>query len=258
AVERIPAFLSLMQAHAFDLVLQLHGSGGITNPLALLFCGGQTAGYYAPGGFCPDDVLFLPYDDEGPERQRLLRLLEFIGAPAQGDALEFPVSADDRREVSAIEGCAELRERAYVCIHAGARQPQRRWAPEQFAAVGDALASRGLAVVLTGTADERAIADDVERRMQAQALNLAGRTNLGSLAALLASSRLLVCNDTGVSHLADALRVPSVIVFTGSEPERWAPADRDLHRVLRGIGIDVDSVLREADALLTTEAAHAA
>jgi ADP-heptose:LPS heptosyltransferase len=184
--------------------------------------------------------------------------LEFIGAPAQGDALEFPVSADDRREISAIEGCAELRERPYVCVHAGARQPQRRWAPERFAAVGDALASHGLAVVLTGTAEERAIADDVERRMQQQALNLAGRTNLGSLAALLASSRVLVCNDTGVSHLADALRVPSVIVFTGSEPERWAPADRDLHRVLRGIGIDVDSVLREADALLTTEAAHAA
>ena len=62
--------------------------------------------------------------------------------------------------------------------------------------------------------------------MRFEALDLAGRTTLGTLAAILERARMLVCNDTGVSHLADALSVPSVVISTGDNPERWAPVDR--------------------------------
>jgi len=68
--------------------------------------------------------------------------------------------------------------------------------------------------------------------MRQAALDLAGRTTLGGLAALIARARLLVSNDTGVSHIAAAMRTPSVIVACGSDPRRWAPLDCELHRVL--------------------------
>ncbi|MBF6599140.1 MAG: glycosyltransferase family 9 protein [Dehalococcoidia bacterium] len=257
AAHRFPTFLRAMQERRFDLALQLHGSGRITNPLVQLFCARATAGFYAGGDACPDEATFLSYPDQGPERLRLLRLLEFIGVPSAGDELELPLSDADSRELLAVDGCERLDGRPYVCIHPGARHPVRRWAPARFAATADALAARGLAVVLSGSGDERRICDEVARGMRAPALNLAGRTSLGALAALLAGSRMLVCNDTGVSHLADALGTPSVIVFTGSDPERWAPADRARHRVLRGIGVEVGSVLAEADGLLEREALHA-
>jgi ADP-heptose:LPS heptosyltransferase len=63
-------------------------------------------------------------------------------------------------------------------------------------------------------------------------MDLSGRTTLGGLAALIARARLLVCNDTGVSHVAAAMRTPSVVIACGSDPRRWAPLDAVLHRVL--------------------------
>lgn len=252
----IPKFLAEMQARRFDIALQLHGSGSVTNAVVALFGAARTAGFYPPEQPSPSDGRFLAYPGEDPERVRLLRLVEFLGCPPDGDRLEFPVTPADREALATIEESSRLGD-AYVCVHAGARHPMRRWAPSRFAAVADALAAQGLTVVLTGTRDEQAIARAVADAMDAPAVNLAGRTTLGALAALIERSRLLVCNDTGVSHLADALDVPSVVVFTGSDPGRWAPADMDRHRVLRGVGVDAAAATEQAKALLEQEAVHA-
>jgi ADP-heptose:LPS heptosyltransferase len=68
--------------------------------------------------------------------------------------------------------------------------------------------------------------------MRVDAEDLTGETTLGALAALVARVPLVVCNDTGLSHVAAALRTPSVVVACGSDTARWAPADGVRHRVL--------------------------
>lgn len=256
---QVPAFLAEVQPQKFDLAIQLHGSGIITNPLTMLLGAKRIAGFYLPGQYCPDATAFLPWVESESEVRRYLRLLEFLGIPAQGEGLEFPLWQTDWQAFEAIVQTHHLSPGHYVCVHPGASVAARCWLPEQFAQVADALADRGLQVVLTGSACEKLLAQQVSQAMQTVAIDLTGCTSLGALAVLLQQSRLLVCNDTGVSHLAAALRVPSVVIFSQSDPSRWSPLDHDRHRVVHHpTGVTLAAVLTQVHHLLQQEPAHVA
>jgi ADP-heptose:LPS heptosyltransferase len=68
--------------------------------------------------------------------------------------------------------------------------------------------------------------------MSAPVVDLTGRTSLGALGALVEGACLVVTNDTGVGHLADALATPSVRIFRASDPARWAALDTARHAAL--------------------------
>lgn len=229
---KLPAFFASVQQQRFDLALQMHGNGIVSNQFTVLLGARVNAGFYLPSQYCPDTDRFLPYPADEPEVWRHLQLMEFLGIPPQGVELEFPLWEKDFSELHTIEEVCNLQKREYVCVHPGASVEARRWLPEKFAVVADALAARGLQVVLTGTAAEADLTQAVQASMHFSSVDLAGRTSLGAIAALLSRARLLVCNDTGISHLAAALRVKSVVIFSASDPKRWAPLDREHHRIL--------------------------
>jgi ADP-heptose:LPS heptosyltransferase len=143
---------------------------------------------------------------------------------------------------------------SFAVVHPGARALERRWPVENFAMVAEGMVKRGLRVVLTGSESEKGITAAVAAKMQSPALDLAGKTSLGSLGVLLSKARLLISNDTGVSHVAAALRIPSVVLFMASDPQRWAPEDKELHRVVAWASATMpEVVLDEADYLLRME-----
>ncbi|HEX8347054.1 MAG TPA: glycosyltransferase family 9 protein, partial [Actinoplanes sp.] len=118
-------------------------------------------------------------------------------------------------------------------VHPGAKSPSRRWPVPRYAAVAKALAEAGHRVVVTGSAGERAIAEQVASRAGLPlTCVLAGRTELGDLAALVARARLLISGDTGIGHLATAYRTPSVLLFGPVPPRRWGPPPRPYHRAI--------------------------
>lgn len=222
----IPRFLDAAHDEHFDLVLQMHGSGELTNPLAVLMDGALTAGFYRPGHYRPDPQRFFEWRDEEHEVLRWIRLVRELGIAPCGEALEFPLGERDWSEWHS------LRLGDYAVLHPGSQLPSRRWPAERFAEVGEELAAEGLQIVLTGTARERPLTRRVRQLMREPAIDLAGDTTLGTLGAVIGKARLLVSNDSGVSHIAAALRTPSVVVACGSDPSRWAPLDGELHRVL--------------------------
>jgi ADP-heptose:LPS heptosyltransferase len=230
-VAAMPHFLAEAQRRRFDLAIQLHGSGTLSNPLMVLFGAERNAGHFSPEQYCPDTLRFRPWVEGEHEVLRFIRLMDFLGVPAQGTHLEFPLSDADYRGLQRSH--ADLpAPGTYACVHPGARLPSRRWFPERFAEVADRLAASGLRIILTGSADEAPVVSAVRQAMRMPALDLSGKTDLGGLAALLSRAKLVVSNDTGISHVAAAVATPSVIVSCGSDAQRWSPLDGQRHHVL--------------------------
>ncbi|MFI8567036.1 glycosyltransferase family 9 protein [Rhodococcus sp. NPDC078407] len=120
-----------------------------------------------------------------------------------------------------------------VIVHPGAASRARRWPAPRFAAVARRLRQAGHTVVVTGSAAETSLADEVVTSAGLPAASsMAGRLSLVDLAALVADARLVLCGDTGMAHLASAYATPSVVLFGPTPPDRWGPPASGPHRVL--------------------------
>lgn len=227
----LPQFLHDMQAARYDAVVQLHGRGDVTNLLVASFGARATAGFVGKGAWCPDPARYAPWPEEGHEILRLLALVDFLRIARAGMHLEFPLEPHEDDAAMALRASHGLESGRYVCIHPGARLASRRWPAERFAEVARRVAALGWRVVVTGGEDERGLAARVARAVP-RAVDLSGRTPLGVLAAVLRDARLLLSNDTGVSHVAAAVATPSVVVSCGADPARFAPLDTTRHEVL--------------------------
>jgi ADP-heptose:LPS heptosyltransferase len=88
--------------------------------------------------------------------------------------------------------------------------------------------------------------------MRHRARLLAGKANLGATAALLHDAALVVCNNTGISHLAQAVGVPSVVLIHDPvQIPRWGPLNVERHRPVCWVGQSaIDTVLKHAHELL--------
>lgn len=188
-----------------DVAVDLHGNGPASRRVLEALHPRRLVAYEVPGG--------PSWDPEEHERARWCRLVTHaFGLPLDPD--DVALAAPD--VAPPVPGA--------VVVHPGAAYPARRWPADRFASVARALADDGHVVVLTGSPDEAALAEDVRRRARLPAASLlAGRTDLAELAALVADARLVVCGDTGTAHLASAYRRPSVLLFGPTPPSRWGP-----------------------------------
>ena len=118
-----------------------------------------------------------------------------------------------------------LTAQGYVVFAPGAEYgPAKRWPTRHFSALAGQLDKP---VVLLGSGKEAAlcqeIADPVNALRPGQCRNLAGATSLLEAFALIAAAHRVVSNDSGLMHVAAALRVPQVAVYGSSSPEHTPP-----------------------------------
>jgi ADP-heptose:LPS heptosyltransferase len=115
----------------------------------------------------------------------------------------------------------ELPQRDYAVLNVDAGSPLRLWQPHKWLQVADALARTGLEVAFcTGPGEQHLVeAIDPERRHR----SYAGVLDLLQLWRLLERARLLVCLDSGVSHLAKLAHTPSVVLYGPGSPVLFGP-----------------------------------
>lgn len=110
----------------------------------------------------------------------------------------------------------------------------KRWNAEGYAQVVKRINSeQRCGVVMFGTAAERSIGEDIRTRADSPLVNLCGQTTVGELQWMLKWCEVVVCNDTGVMHLAAALGTPTVSLFGPTNPVVFAPLGNH-HRVVQG------------------------
>lgn len=237
---RIEAFLSAARATGYDLAIQLHGSGSVSNGFVAALGAATTIGYRDGG----DDRLThtLPWREDEHETVRWLRLVALLGADPTPAPPAFPLLPPDEAGAAELLRGLPPGDGPVVALHAGGSDAAKRWPPACFAALGRLLREEFAArLVLTGAAAEAPLTTEIRSALGPAALDLAGRTDLGALAATLRRVDLLVTNDTGASHLAAATGTPSVVLFGPTRPDRWAPLDRDRHAI-----VDAGAVVPEA------------
>lgn len=239
-----------IRQNKFDLILQMHGSGKISNLAVLQMRPKIAAGFHTQNNANFNGGLFFPYPKDLNEIRKNLKLLELLGIKLSGENLEFPFTVNDFIELKKINDVYPLAKN-YICIHPGAQVAQRRWDPRNFAAVGTFLAEKDFQIILTGVENEKRITADVKRFMPFPVLDLAGKTSLGGIGLIIKKAKLLIANDTGVVHIAAALKRPSISMSFLKNPQSWAPLDTKIHCVLDGRRTDKGQVLKNVNKLLS-------
>ncbi|WP_210718066.1 glycosyltransferase family 9 protein [Amycolatopsis acididurans] len=202
----------------FDAALVVTSFHQSPLPLALILreCGVPWIG--AISDDYPGSLLDLRHRVHGdpPEAERALALAEAAGfalPPGDDGRLAVRGPLPDVSEVAGDPG--------YVVVHPAASVPAREWPAAQCAEAVRMLTGDGYRVVVTGGPADKELTARVAGEY---ALDLAGRTDLSQLAAVLSGASVLVAPNTGPAHLAAAVGTPVVSLFAPVVPAaRWAP-----------------------------------
>lgn len=184
-----------------------------------------------------------PWRSDVHEVNRWCTLLEWAGIPCDSTDVLIP-----RPEGIPFD------QTGAVVIHPGASAPARQWPVDRFAAVAAALSDDGFDVIITGSAAEFDLAHQVARAAGLpRTVVVAGLLDLPALTALICDSRLVICGDTGLAHLAAATGTASVVLFGPTAPARWGPRGPAPHVALwaGGVGDPHAAVPHEGLLLIT-------
>jgi heptosyltransferase-2 len=161
------------------------------------------------------------------DRAALPRMVERFAQLAQtpGSPLERPVesprlSSSAKQWACTLNALGIERPRRMAVFCPGAEYgPAKRWPARHFAALAEALAERGIEVWLLGSNKDRRAGEDVASlAVRARPRNFCGDTTLAQAIDLIAAADFVVCNDSGLMHVAAALERPLVAIYGSSSP----------------------------------------
>lgn len=124
------------------------------------------------------------------------------------------------------------RTRKNVVIAPCSSKQEKDWLPANYAAVANALASHNVNVIICGSpsAYEMQAAEKIQQ-LAPHCVNLAGKTSLKQLVALIYQADLVLSSDSGPAHIATTQDTPVIGLYAVHNPRRTGPY-RDLDKVI--------------------------
>jgi ADP-heptose:LPS heptosyltransferase/GT2 family glycosyltransferase len=192
------------------------------------------AGYEHAGRFPWLDIALQWEGDTHLQRKRshvgddLVRLVDAVAMESESDRRILPQAAEQAALPPGLPGAAKaLFQKPVVAVHPGVGAIMRQWPAAYFASVIDLLIQKNAVnVVLVGGPDEADLAQEVlglvvNRR---QVASLAGQTSLRDLTLVLRSCCLYLGNNSGPLHIAAALGLPTIGIYSGVvDAAEWGP-----------------------------------
>jgi heptosyltransferase-2 len=152
--------------------------------------------------------------------ERFAQLAQAPGAPLERPVESPRLSSSAEQRARTLEALGIERPRRVAAFCPGAEYgPAKRWPARHFAALADALAERGIEVWLLGSDRDRPAGEDIALlAARAKPRNFCGDTTLAQAIDLIVSADFVVCNDSGLMHVAAALDRPLVAIYGSSSP----------------------------------------
>ncbi len=233
-------FIRRLRQACYDLVLNLR-TGDRGTILTLLTGARERVGWgVGPGrnwkSFCfTQAIRHCPPDPPAthPGANQSLRMVRAIGMDTADSTPRLHVApADRQRAVELLAECGLAPSGPWVTSNPFARWKYKEWDGGKWQEVIDRLwDAHRFSAVLIGSREEAAACADIVAGREGRAFNLAGKTSLGELAAVLSLSRLHLGVDSAAPHIAAAVGTPTVTIHGPTDWRAWRIAD-DRHRMV--------------------------
>ena len=127
-------------------------------------------------------------------------------------------------QVSGDYNIRELKRKSYYVFSLGANKKYREWPYKYYAKIAQKIHKKtGWLGLICGAENEFHLGENIKKLCDAPLQNYAGQTTLSELTSLLAKSQILISNETGTVHIANAVGTPTVCILGGGHFGRFAP-----------------------------------
>ncbi len=226
-------FLKKLRNRKYEIALDFHGnfkSGLLTYLSAAQTRIGFSRGYCKEFNFIFSNVRITPKQKKIHKVDKYLNLLQGLEIKAYYQRPVFPISETDRLYVNDFIHQNHLDQRSIAIIHPGTSQfgKYKRWPPENYAHLADRLIQElNYSVIFTWSASEYGLVKKIMSFMRYSATIACKTSSVKQLIALMERARLFIGGDTGPTHIASSIGIPTIAIFGPKDPSIYAPYDRN-------------------------------
>jgi len=230
-------FFSRLRRFHFDLAIDMRA--GDREALLAFFSGArQKVGFFANDGKLWRNRVFthlaIPEPKQGWHMaEYYLSLLVAYNIKTEQIQPKHDVPEDRYKKAKVLlkkEGVPS--DRPIIAVQPFSLWKYKEWGVDKYIQLINWLISEyDVSIIITGSLDERERADEIIKKCPLNTYNLAGKSSIGTLAAVFKACKLFIGVDSAGVHIAAAVGVPTVCIFGPSSSSGWAPRGK-LHRVV--------------------------